>query len=221
MIPLTTCYQLRFPDREMQHRRKLWNLLCTICFQKYVSPRATIMDIGAGYCEFINAIKAAKKYAVDINPDVRRFAGRGVVVLETNARQIPKQLNETIDVIFLSNFLEHLRSKEEVLAVLGRTHQLLAPGGKLLILQPNINLVKERYWDFIDHKVALNARSLKEGVKIAGFVIEEFVERFLPYTTKSFLPTSPFLLRLYLTLPPLFRPFAGQSFVVARKQKKG
>lgn len=218
MMPIATCYQMRFTD-SAHSRRKLWGELCKY-FQRYVPAGATVMDIGAGYCEFINAIRARKKYAVDINPDTLKFAASGVTVLSTSALTIPKRLNGTIDRIFLSNFLEHLKSKEEVLTVLVRAHQLLAPAGKLLILQPNIDLVRERYWDFFDHTVALNTGSLKEGLAIAGFAIEEFVERFLPYTTKSFLPAHPTLVRFYLMLPEFLRPLAGQSFVVARKREK-
>ena len=220
MKNIATCYQLRFPDREIQSRRRLWSELCRY-FQRYIPVKATVMDIGAGYCEFINAIAARKKYAVDINPDTQKFASPGVRVLATDALAISKRFNGTIDRIFLSNFLEHLKTKEEVLAVLARVHGLLTGEGKLLILQPNIDLVKERYWDFFDHTVALNTRSLREGLTIAGFVVEEFTERFLPYTTKSFLPASPMLLRLYLLLPEWLRPFAGQSFVVASKRQKG
>ena len=216
-MPIATCYQLRFSNRETQTRRTLWGELCRY-FQRYIPAGATVMDIGAGYCEFINAIRARKKYAVDINPDTPKFAASGVTVLSTSALTIPKRFNGTIDRIFLSNFLEHLKSKEEVLAVLTRAHQLLTTAGKLLILQPNIDLVRERYWDFFDHTVALNTKSLTEGLAITGFAVEEFTERFLPYTTKSFLPTSPILVRFYLMLPERLRPFAGQSFIVARKR---
>ena len=219
MIPVDTCYQLRFSKEDYQKRRKLWSVLCAAHFQTYIPARATVMDVGAGYCEFINTIKGRKKYAVDINPDTLRFAHKDVIVIRRSALAIPKRLNGTIDRIFLSNFLEHLNSKEEVVAVLKRSYELLAPRGKLLVLQPNIDLVKERYWDFIDHKVALNGRSLQEALILAGFSIEEFTKRFLPYTTKSQLPQSMTLVRLYLCLPPWLRPFAGQSFVVATKHK--
>ncbi|MBI5449426.1 class I SAM-dependent methyltransferase [Candidatus Gottesmanbacteria bacterium] len=194
--------------------------MCQYSFQRFIPASAVVMDIGSGYCEFINAIRAKKKYAVDINPDTVKFAGREVIVIAKNALSIPKHLNGTIDRVFLSNFLEHLNTKEEVMDVFGRVYALLRSGGKLLILQPNIDLVKERYWDFFDHKVILNGKSLREGLVIAGFSVETWIERFLPYTTKSALPQGAFITRLYLSIPPAFRPFAGQSFVVAGKPEK-
>lgn len=220
MIPISICYHNRFSDEDKRKKAELWSALCQYSFQRFIPASAVVMDIGSGYCEFINAIRAKKKYAVDINPDTVKFAGREVIVIAKNALSIPKHLNGTIDRVFLSNFLEHLNTKEEVMDVFGRVYALLRSGGKLLILQPNIDLVKERYWDFFDHKVILNGKSLREGLVIAGFSVETWIERFLPYTTKSALPQGAFITRLYLSIPPAFRPFAGQSFVVAGKPEK-
>ena len=38
----------------------------------------------------------------------------------------------------------------------------------MIVLQPNIRLVGPRYWDFIDHRVALTERSLLEAAELAG-----------------------------------------------------
>jgi hypothetical protein len=58
-----------------------------------------------------------------------------------------------------------------------------------------------------------------EGLEINGFVVAQVIDRFLPYTTKSRLPKSLFLIRLYLRLPFLWRLFGQQSFIVSRKPK--
>ncbi len=43
--------------------------------------RPTILEVGAGRCEFINNIVAARKIAVDLSTDTPRFAAPGVEVM--------------------------------------------------------------------------------------------------------------------------------------------
>jgi hypothetical protein len=94
----------------------------------------------------------------------------------------------------------------------------LSPGGKLLILQPNIRYVKGAYWDFIDHKVPLTDKSLIEAGRLAGFTVASTLARFLPYTTQSRIPQHPLLVLLYLKIPIVWFILGKQSFLVLEKQ---
>lgn len=211
-------YKLRFQNKEIPKRNQIWKTLCLSFFQRYVSTSDTLLDIGAGYCEFINNINCYRKIAVDINPSTKKFANKNIEILQVSALSIPSKLHNKIDVIFVSNFLEHLNSKKEVVTFLMNCRKILKENGTLLLLQPNISLVKEAYWDFIDHTVPLNTNSIKEVLEITGFKIEIFIEKFLPYTTKQkFLPQNDIFIKIYLKLPYFLRFFAGQSFVLARK----
>lgn len=213
-------YQHRFKEKEYFIREKIWQILCKKVFQKMVDKEDVVMDLGAGYCELINNIDCKTKIAVDLNPDTKIKAKSGTQVLNINVLDIPAKFDRKIDVIFMSNFLEHLNSKSEVMAVLEKSFKLLKKNGKLIIMQPNIDLVKEKYWDFIDHSVALNLSSLTEALETAGFKIKLKIKKFLPYTTKTNLGSyTAFFLKLYLLLPPSLRPFAGQSLVVAFKDE--
>jgi len=210
---------LRFDQKEIESRGRLWQILCEDFLQKFIKKEDIVMDIGAGYCEFLNNISCKKKIAVDINPDTSEFANKDVVVLKVRVNAIPKKFDGKVNVIFMSNFLEHLDSREEVLMVLNRANHILKKDGKLILIQPNIDLVKNSYWDFMDHKVVLNTRSIKEALDITGFNVEIFTKRFLPYTTKrNYVPMRHLLLKLYLKFPPFLRPYVGESFVVARKK---
>lgn len=218
-IDYSNCYKIRFSKEERKRKNILWRDLCSLYLQKFVDKNDIVMDVGAGYCEFINNIKCAKKIAVDTNPDTKIFANKKVIVINKSILDLGKQYNNSIDVIFVSNFLEHLNSKDDLLDVLTRINRLLKPNGKIILLQPNIDLIKEAYWDFIDHKIALNTKSMIEALTISGFKISLFVKKFLPYTTKnSVLPISTLLLRVYLLIPQIFRVFAGQSLVVGYKK---
>jgi SAM-dependent methyltransferase len=94
---------------------------------------------------------------------------------------------------------------------------VLRPGGRLLVLQPNIRFVGGQYWDFIDHHLPLTDRSLIEACGSVGLDVAEVIPRFLPYTTRSRLPQSPWLVRLYLAVRPMWRLLGGQTWLVARK----
>ena len=123
-----------------------------------------------------------------------------------------------VDVVFMSNVLEHLDNKHQVFNLLVDIHQVLSPKGRLLVLQPDIYLAGDSYWDFFDHKVALTTKSLVEALEAVGFKIYHLHSPFLPYTTKTkYLPMYPLLLRIYLRLPLLHRWLGKQFFVGAKK----
>ena len=175
------------------------------------------MDLGAGYCEFINNIKCNKKIAVDINPETKKYANKDVSVVNYGPSLLGKYFNQKIDVVFFSNFLEHLNSKEEVILFIETAYKVLKSGGKLIIMQPNIQLAKEKYWDFIDHKIPLTVPSVVEACELNKFEIEKTIEKFLPFTTKNGYPIYSWMIYLYLKLPSIFKINAGQSLVIAKK----
>jgi hypothetical protein len=56
-------YRNRFGQKEIQQKEKVWKVLCHVFFQKVIPEESVVLDIGAGYCEFINHIKCKKKFA--------------------------------------------------------------------------------------------------------------------------------------------------------------
>src|SRR5262249_39273417 len=136
-------------------------------------------------CEFINAIRCGRKIAVDTSRTLATHAGTGVEALVGDVPGVLGQLGDnSVHVVFSSNFLEHLADKDTVLAVLGQIHRLLVGGGRVIILQPNIRYAYKEYWDFFDHHVALSHNSLSEALQISGFEVETVRPRFLPYTPR-------------------------------------
>ncbi|MDE7313839.1 MAG: class I SAM-dependent methyltransferase [Eubacterium sp.] len=219
---LKALYELRFEEKLLHKKSAVWNVLCKYFFGKWVSPKDTVVDVAAGYCEFINCVKAKKKYAFDLNPDVAKFSkmGRGGVnAVVASCFDIGKYVGkEEVDVFFISNFLEHLPDKDAVGDLFKELVGLAKPGGRLLVLQPNIRLVGGAYWDFYDHKVALTEKSLAELAQMNGLKVELCIPRFLPYTMKSAFPQAPWVVWLYLKLMPFSGfVFGRQSFMVFRK----
>lgn len=214
---LDKLYQQRFPEDDLAQKNAIWKVLCADFFQKYVKESDTVVDIGAGYCEFINNIRAGQKIAVDLNPDVHRFAAAGVRVINEACTTLTAIPSGSVDVVFMSNFLEHLPDKAAVLATLRESCRILRTGGTSIILQPNIRYVPGAYWDFFDHHTPLTDRSLVEGLLLAGLTPQTVFPRFLPYSTKSRLPKASVLIRAYLRFPPAWRLLGKQALVIARK----
>jgi len=207
-------YGERFDELARVRKEQVWRALCRDFFQRYVAPGDTVLDLGAGYCEFINQIQCENKIAVDLSLDLPRYAAPGV----TTCGETSTLPSETVDVVFASNFFEHLPDKQRFLDTLAEVRRVLRPGGRLLILQPNIRLLNGAYWDFVDHHIPLTERTMVEALLLTGLRPVEVRVRFLPYTTKSRLPQRPWLVRLYLRLPIAQYLFGKQSWIVAVKQ---
>jgi len=193
----------------------MWRLLCERVFQRWIPEGATVLELAAGHCEFINQIRAGRRLAVDPNPDTAKFADPGVEVVAASATDLGVLADGTVDVVFASNFLEHL-DRRDIVATIEEAKRVLRAGGRLILLQPSIRFCARDYWMFLDHVTPVDDRALCELLQALGFDLEEVVPRFLPYTTKGHLPRSVFLLGVYLRLPFLWRFFGAQSLLVAR-----
>src|SRR4051794_21295781 len=106
-LDLETIYERRFsPD--LLFRMEMWKILCRDFFQKYIPADSTVLELAAGYCEFINNIQAGSKTAVDLNTATRNYAGPGVLVLTNSSTDLSGIASNSQDIVFTSNFLEHL-----------------------------------------------------------------------------------------------------------------
>jgi len=137
------------------------------------------------------------------------------IVLE-DATQMSAVPDNSIDMVFASNFFEHL-SRDEIMATFKEVYRILVPGGKFMVLQPNIRFCSKDYWMFFDHITPIDDRAFVEGLEINRFKISEVIVRFLPYSTKGHLPKALLLIRLYLLIRPAWRFLGQQSFILSYK----
>lgn len=214
---LDKLYQGRFTGSERSSKNELWRILCRDFFQKFIPPDSTVLDVGAGYCEFINNIDCKKKFATDLNPDTSQFANPDVEIIRLPSTDLSIFQKNSLDRVFVSNLLEHLKSKDDVMKTLEEVFRVLKPGGQFLILQPNIRYLYKEYWDFFDHYTPLSDKSLAEALQIVGFSLKKIIPKFLPYTVKSKLPKNLLLVKLYLRFPLAWRILGKQLFALAQK----
>lgn len=220
-MELNKLYKARFSGKELMCKNAMWSILCRCYFQKLIKSTDTVLDLGAGYCEFINNIKCGRGIAVDVNSDVSLYANKTVEIFLGNCDKLDFIANDSIDVIFISNLLEHFDSKEEIIRTLKESRRILKSGGIIMMLQPNIRFLYREYWDFFDHKIPLSDRSIVEALALADLRCVKVIPRFLPYTSKCIsslvTPIIKPLIRIYLRIPLLWMIFGKQMFIVASK----
>lgn len=214
-MDVQSIYARRFtPD--LHFRNEMWKILCRNFFQRYVASSCHVLELGAGYCEFINNIRAERKTALDINPDIKDYAAPDINIVLSSVSLMSAVPDGSVDLVFASNLFEHL-TRNEIIATFGEVYRILVPNGRFMVLQPNIRFCAGDYWMFFDHITPIDDRAFVEGLEINGFEILEVIDRFLPYTTKSRLPKSLFLIQLYLRLRLVWRLFGQQSFILSQK----
>jgi SAM-dependent methyltransferase len=215
---LDRIYANRFSPAERARKTRVWRVLYDHAFAKYVPADGAVLDIGAGYCEFINNARARRRIAVDLNPDTAHEADPGVEVLALPLERAADAIGpDALDMVFASNVFEHVRGADALLDILSGLRRSLKPGGRLVIMQPNVRALGGRFWDFVDHTLPLTELGMTEALEVTGYTIEECRARFLPYTFKSRLPAWPWLVRAYLMIRPAQWLLGKQMLVVARR----
>ncbi len=213
---LPEIYRLRFKGAEA-YRLALWQLLISDFFGQFLKATEAVLDLGCGYGEFINSIKAKERIAMDLNPHSERALKPGVKLLLQDASTPWPLPANYLDLIFTSNFFEHLPDKGSLSRTLSEALRCLKPGGRLVAMGPNIKYLPGQYWDFWDHYLPLTELSLSEGLRVTGFEVQRVISRFLPFTISDGSRYPLFLIRLYLKIPSLCKLFGRQFLVVAVK----
>jgi dolichol-phosphate mannosyltransferase len=213
---LQQLYRNRF-GHYRESRSAIWAVLVRDFLQAWIRRSDTVVDLGCGYGEFLKHVKAARRIGVDLNPDSGDMLEPGVEFHEGRAEDLGFLEDDSVDVVFTSNLLEHLQSKSAVERTIAEARRVLKPGGHFIAMGPNIRFVDGEYWDFWDHAVPISDRSLIELLAIYDLEIVDKYDRFLPYTSSSPLPQAPVLVRMYLRSRMAWPIFGKQFLIRARK----
>lgn len=179
-----------------------------------VGPVETVIELGPGYGDFIDQYPAKRRIAFDLNPETRAWIGPEVELHVDCASGLATLPAESADLVFASNFLEHLDAPA-VEEILEAAHRVLRPGGRIALIQPNHRRCAEHYFDDPTHVTVFDDRNIREWLVCAGFRVTRVDPGLLPFSMKSRAPKWPLLVRLYLHSP--WRPLAAQMYVVGER----
>jgi 2-polyprenyl-3-methyl-5-hydroxy-6-metoxy-1,4-benzoquinol methylase len=188
----------------------VWTEVAAYLYQRMGKP-ARVLDVGAGRGEFITAVPAAERWAVDA-VDFGAYQDGAVKAVPGGIMDaaLPRGY---FDGVFVSNVLEHLPTQDAVAAALARLRDVMAPGGTIAVMGPNFRCCAREYFDCADHVLAQTHVAVAEHLHAAGFSVGAVVPQFLPYSFRGWLPASAALTRAYLRHPALWR-LAGKQFLV-------
>lgn len=199
-------------------RTKVWNAINEY-LQYFLPDNAAVMDVGCGYGDFINGIRAEKKYAIDLNEGMREYlSDKSVVFTAQSVLDEFPVANESLDTVFASNLFEHF-DDNELNDLIGNVRAKLKDKGRLILIQPNIYYAYREYWDDYTHKKAFSHTSLADFLVGNNFKIVHQKNRFIPFSLKSRLPKSYWLTKLYLMSP--IKPMGKQMLIIAEKNGNG
>ncbi|TWD81088.1 methyltransferase family protein [Kribbella amoyensis] len=195
------------------NRTKIWQHLCNY-LQRWVRTDAEVLELGAGWCDFSNNVKAKRVVAMDLDSTVDRAAAAHVEPVVGDCTDLGKFEDGTFDVVFASNLLEHLY-RDASDRLLSEAKRVLRPGGRLILMQPNFRLNPGRYFDDFTHVSIFTDQSLQDYLVAEGWKIDAVKPKFMPLTLKSKGGNLTFVVPWYLRSP--IKPLAGQMLVVASR----
>jgi ubiquinone/menaquinone biosynthesis C-methylase UbiE len=203
-------------------RDNVWREVVRWIQANYVPRDARVLDLGAGYCNFINNVVAREKHAVDVFSRFPEYAGSDVTTHVTSATEMPFFPENSFDVAFASNLVEHL-TRPDFILVLAELRRVLKRDGTLILMQPNFKYCSTTYFDDYTHIQIFTDASLLDFLEAYGFKVIGNYPKFMPVNMKSTLrlnlPMLPLLVRSYLNSP--VKPFAGQMLMVSQNLKRG
>lgn len=195
-------------------RAKVWKAIAEH-LQKYIKADSdTVLDLGAGYCDFINNIKGREKIAIDMNQAASQFCNADVKFHCASGDDLSALHADSVDVLFASNLLEHL-DDPELASAQKEFNRVLKKGARVILIQPNYRYAYKEYFDDYTHKKIFSHVSLRDYFEANGFETIKVYPKFLPFSLKSRLPKSYILTKLYLH--SFCKPMAKQMLLIFKK----
>lgn len=194
-------------------RNYIWKKIA-LYVDKKDPARNSILELGAGYCGWINNTSGKLRIASDISSSVSKYAGPSVRFIASSSTDLSDLKNYIFDRIQMSNLLEHL-TIEEVNKTILEIRKLLKKSGSVVVIQPNYRYSYKTYFDDYTHRTVFSHISLVDLFSSHGFKVVLSQKKFLPFTLKSKFGYAYKLINLYLHFP--IKLFAGQMLVIFEK----
>ena len=194
-------------------RQVVWDALWRYYFRRLVPADGCVLDLGCGYGDFINAVEARRRIALDLWDGFPAHLKPGIESIVAPVTNLSRIDEESVDFAFASNLFEHI-SQADFATTLDALRPKLTKRGSLAILQPNYRYAYREYFDDYTHVAIYSHTSIADFLSAHGWEVIDVQPRFLPLTVKSRLPVWPPLIGAYLKSP--VKPLGRQMLVRAR-----
>ncbi len=216
-MELSGYYKTRYVENVLRDR--IWEHIANYLLPHLqIEATSHVLELGAGYGSWIKAVRAQHRFALDIHPEAAELAQKqgleGVSYLVGNCTDLSRFGDGTIDVVLMSNLLEHL-TLPDVFACLDECFRVLKAGGRICMIQPNFRYCFREYFDDYTHRTIFTDSSLCDVVTLKRFEITNLWKRLLPFSMKGAAPWTGALVPFYLRSP--VRPRAAQLCLIGRK----
>jgi SAM-dependent methyltransferase len=208
-------YEYRFRGIDQDTRTEVWREIAPWVWLNAMDRAQRVLDPAAGRGEFINAVPAPERTAVDLVAYEEGTFREGTTFIQSDIFEadLPKA---HFDGIWVSNFLEHLPTQDACADFLERMREVTAPGGRIVVMGPNFRFTRREYFDCADHTLVFTHTAIAEHLYAAGFEPERIEPRFLPFSFRGKLPPRRDLTRRYLRTPAAWKVLGKQFLVVGR-----
>lgn len=174
-----------------------------------------ILDVGCGTGTYVEHLRqfSEQVYGIDIEPErIAEGSKRLPNLLVAAAERLPF-LSESFDVVLLHEVLEHVEDDRLVVA---NAHQLLAPGGRMVIFAPN------RLYPFETHGVYWRGRYRFGNFPLVNYLPNSQRERLCPHVrTYTWKDLRALLAGLEHRVVVQTQIYPGYDNVVARRPALG
>jgi SAM-dependent methyltransferase len=199
--------------RQDPRRQIVWDALYRYYFSRFIRSGDSVLDLGCGYGQFITAVRARRRIAVDSWAGAQAHLGPDVEFHAGPIDDLSFLGDRSVNFVLASNVFEHVY-QDVLRTVLGQLRRVLAHDGTLCILQPNYAYAYRQYFDDYTHVAIYSHVSMSDLLQSEGFEILGCSPRFMPLTVVSRVPVHPLLIRLYLLSP--WKPLGRQMLIRAR-----
>jgi SAM-dependent methyltransferase len=161
--------------RRLKHA---WHVLDGNATIDRVAVTGRVLDVGSGKGDNVEFLLRQGLDAVGIDPNPRVVElgqARGLPIVHGTLETI-EVVPESFDTVILSQVIEHLI---EPVASLRTIHRLLRPGGRVVMLTPNIEGLPNRFfgddwghWHLPYHVYLYGPRQLRRLLQMTGFRVE-------------------------------------------------
>ncbi len=215
VAPLDAIYGRRFGDADETAKRAVWEEIVKY-LQRFIDPDSVVLDLACDRGHFIRAVRAREKWATDAR-DVTTHLDDDVNFVQADGLALAAALpNSHFDTVFMSNYLEHLSSGGAVIEQLRVAREVLRPGGRAIVLQPNVRLSAALLGLHRPYGCAYGAQP-RRGRR-ARRPVRRAHDHALPALHDQEPATeSRYLVRAYLAFPPVWALLGKQTLLIAQR----